>query len=941
MYILLKFCVALAAMNILGFGLAGFLAQGLNVPRRILTLPLGYAASLLLYQALLRSTWNLSLSLTITCAALGALSMAYLFVAHRWQPRQFPRFAIPDNERLALWGALALVVLFAMWPHMVSGWESYWHSGNPDILDPLYSRDILIGFAKHLHAAPGSPEWLDPKVLENYLKSLDEYFRYPIHLQYTSMVFWSYVLQSFAGIDVFLIQAVLNLMLMTHGAYALMRISLESRPTAALLGAIGCSACTFYFTTFINGHEGSMMFMALIPYLLLVTLQWSRAWAVFWRQTAIVAIFIGYLGITYPFPLVFFLLPLALHALYTGFLAPRGGLAWAWAWWKSRSPLCKALLLAVLLAALAGGFFVVWRLTGPVRLRAVIQFRSWRLMETLYRDVLFWGLWPSPVAFGQSGHVNFINLIRSAPLLGWPLTILTVGWAWAMYALTALWAYRLRNRMRPYYLIFLLLWPLLFLAMRYLIIDPYFLYKYTYTTQFILIIVLVHGWHSYTQESTRRFTRNAALMVVPVWLALNLTNDAIGSYSLLKRPYNQDFASYRAATILPRETIARTWVLIPLLDHREIMLYALRNHGLNTCESPVEAEYVLAMKGYRDILTTNLDTSKPIWENDRFALYPNQTNNTVGLHSNIAVELMSLKNEAMLPFRWVSDEEAFNIPGGFLASYGNVARDVRFLRFCVESGPSFDYRPFTLNVIARGGMTENFDIFDPNFTRSEQSRAFMSLHPNARTCFWIDLKDLEGHTQPFHFAPDHRGKSMLPFDERKLDFKLAQLGLTAERYDRQGLLFLTAARDIVPPACSRALHAGEELPAPAVLLGNGWYQAEQQGRDIFRWAEKDAEILVFNSAGVPIELTLEMECGPGLVGRGATLTAQDEDGKDLWTGPLGGRTEARFTVPPTRGRVGVVRLAPSAVPDSLPDDPRRLSFRVFRIGLTARPGGAP
>ncbi len=939
MRVLFELCLALVLLNCLGFGIAGFISHGLSIPRRVLTLPLGYAASLYLYQAWLRHTWNLSQSLTVAYGVLGALSAVYAFTLFRKGCR--PRLAVPGKERLALWALLGLVVLLASWPHMLAGWGNYWHSGNPDLLDPLYSRDIIIKYAKHMMAAPGGAGHLAPEALQNVLRSMDEYFRYPIHLQYTSMVFWSYALQSFSGIDVFLVQAVLNLLMLTHGVYTLMRMSMGSRPVTALLGAIGSSCSTFYFTTFINGHEGSMMFMAMIPYVLLVFLSWTNGWAAAWRQAAFLILMAVFLSITYPFPLAFFLLPLALHVLYTRLVVPRGGLAWAVNHWNALPLAPRVVLAGAVLAAVAGGLAVLWYLTGSIRMRSNIQFRSWRLMETLFRDVFFWGIWPSPVAFGQSGHVNFINLMRSAPKLGWPLAILSVGWAWTLYALTALWTWRLRKSLPSFYLLFLLSWPLLLAAMYYIISDPYFVYKFIYTTQFIFVIALAHGWQSALQDSHGKVPSGLILLFLPVWLAVNLANDVTSSRSLTRREYNADFASYRDAENIPKDILARTWVLIPLLDHKEIMLYMLYNQGLLTSESLVDAQYVLLMKGYRDVITTSLDTSHPLWENTRFAVYPNQTNNTVGLRSNVAVELMSLKEPAQVPFRWVSDEEAFNLPGGFLASYGNVTPETRYLRFCVESGPSFDYRPFTLNVIEGGGATQTIDIFDPGYNRAENSRTFLSLHPNARTCFWIPLTELADHQQPFHFAPDRRGRSILPYDERKLDFKLSQLGLTSERYDRQGLLFLTALRDIIPPEASQALHAGKALPAPAVLLGNGWYPLEQQGTGVFRWAEKDAEVLVLNRGGEPCRITLDVECGPTLVGRTASLFARDEKGAVLWSGPLGGRTQVRFTAPASDAEVYVIRLSPGEMPQSLPDDPRALSFRVFGIGVAPETGAHP
>lgn len=922
---LFSIALAIAVLHCCGFGLSGVLTRGLSIPRRVLSLPLGYAASQLVFFAWLMLTWQTKAAALVAFLILGGLSLA-------WLPVSLRRGAAPsgdlltgaDRERRMLWAGLLLVALLAAWPHAYCGWGAYWHSGNPDILDALYARDIIIKYGAHMNAVPGGAGWLGPNELPDIQRSIHEFFELPIHLQYTSMVFWSYLLNSFEGMDVFLVQAVVNLLLMAHGVYFLGRRSLGLRPLPALSAAMGSVLCNFYFTTFVNGHEGSMMFMAVLPYVLLIALEKDKGTAAAWRKFAILSLLCAFLGITYPFPLGYFLIPYLLHAAYCRFLAPRGGAGAAWQWFRSRSLPFRSALVSFVLTASLGSFALIWRAGEYLRDRSQITFRSWRITETIFRDTLFWGLWPSPVAYGESGHANIVNLLRVAPAAGWPITILSLAWAWTLYGLVAFWAWRKRAALPSFYLFFAMLWPILLASMLVVIGDPYFVYKFMYTTQFLFILLLAFGFdHSLSSQIRWKRAHVFCACLFSLTIFVNLINDISMGRSLTKRQYNSNFATYQEIYTSHNDTLRKTSLQIPLFDHERIIRYFLANKGIET-RALHNADYVLTMQGFRDVLTMGMEDWRPVWQNSFFTLRRVQHENIVQLRSNIFPEFISMVGTNSIPFRWVSDQTGFNLSGGFRVSYSNVTEDTRYLRFCVEPGPSYDYQPFNLPVLENG-----------------QDQPVLTLHANARTCFWIDLATLASREQPLHFAPERRGKSLLPYDERKLDFQLAQLGLTTERHDRLGLLFLTAPRDIVPPEHSESLHAGRALPAPAVLLGNGWYQVEQQAQDIFRWAEKDAQILVLDSEGRTCRISVEVECGPKLVGKDALLIARDEQGTTLWCGPLGSRTTVRFSVPTSGSGATLVRLVPSKAPGPLPNDPRALAFRVFHIGIEPEPAKTP
>ena len=91
-------------------------------------------------------------------------------------------------------------------------------------------------------------------------------------LQYSSTAFWSVMLDVREGMDAWLIQALLNLLLMTHGLILLIRRALPMGAQAAAVVATVAVTNHFYLTTYLNGHQGSLMFAAVAPYGLLLTL---------------------------------------------------------------------------------------------------------------------------------------------------------------------------------------------------------------------------------------------------------------------------------------------------------------------------------------------------------------------------------------------------------------------------------------------------------------------------------------------------------------------------------------------------------------------------------------------------------------------------------------------------------------------------------------------
>jgi hypothetical protein len=122
-----------------------------------------------------------------------------------------------------------------------------------------------------------------------------------------------------------------------------------------------------------------------------------------------------------------------------------------------------------------------------------------------------------------------------------------------------------------------------------------------------------------------------------------------------------------------------------------------------------------------------------------------------------------------------------------------------------------------------------------------------------------------------------------------------------------------------------------------VVLRHGWYQLESHAGTTFRWAQSDAECVLFTFEAAHQRVSFDLEPGPGYGERPFTLIVFDAGGERKLVDEIAGRKTVSFTVTAAKPTVHVLRLH---VPDpSRPAtaDPRNLDFRVFGIRLEREP----
>jgi hypothetical protein len=116
-----------------------------------------------------------------------------------------------------------------------------------------------------------------------------------------------------------------------------------------------------------------------------------------------------------------------------------------------------------------------------------------------------------------------------------------------------------------------------------------------------------------------------------------------------------------------------------------------------------------------------------------------------------------------------------------------------------------------------------------------------------------------------------------------------------------------------------------------VLLGANWSGLEHAEAALFRWADRDAEIVVNPIGRDRRELALDAEPAGDLTGRPGDLRVLDETGRVVASAPLkGGRQPVRMTLPLDPGRVAVFRLRVEPRDPTVSGDPGGRYLRVWR-----------
>lgn len=937
--ILMHLALALGAIYFVGYGITRLCGRGPALMPAV-----GFAASQVLFFGFY-FVFSDAFMAVVAVFVVAALIAAASF---KWA---VPQSADAEGGYLGIWWAAiaaAPVLLMAAWPYFLTGWGNFWHSGNEDFFDAIDGRNVFI------HKAPAQQAYWKAKLEEQLGESLsdsvwaggrgngpfDQGANQPAppikrgatptgplitqaeaiedmealyagdlgRLQYTSLAFWSVLLDAKQGADAWLIQALLSLVLMVHGLLTLFKRTLASSwKYAAAIAAVAVGN-NFYLTTYFNGHQGSLMFMAILPYMLRVLMdvmsksgaQWQcrnmdgAFGAQWWCQrdfTLLMVILVFVLG-TYPYPLVFVL---AAALIYYPLQHMGVGLL------RQRNLMLGALLLIVL------GYVVAWFVFEPVRERALAQFRSWGTMFNEVGLFQFWGVWPSSLSNASHEYMTALLDDKLIMLASYAMSI----------ALTALAVYGLirgATRRNVLWLSFAIMWLVLLPFMRFVPGDSYYFYKFLYINNFFAVILLMTGYSELVSKKIPLLFKLALSGMVGGWLLLNIAGNLMAAWSSNERPYNQHVAEFESLPGALNGISQHVYIDIPkrgakgsrTLDYESVVRNYLWDAGLSYETDPGKAKYFLRMLDQDDI-----DTRQPekiVWQSKLFSLIEAPASDSMIVKSYWAPEYVKTAQASMDAgrFRWVSDGKHNWLSVDILRR----SEASRFLRFCAQKGPSVGNRSIVLNVKdGLGNEVGKFDLL-------------------GQGCYWVDLAGKQG---PIIIASEAVGVAASRIDTRHLNYRVFNVALTNESHDVAMMRHFNMPDDITPVDDPKRPSSGK------IYLVNGWHGLESQSGNKFRWAQTGAQLMV---DGCTREIAIDIEPGPSLGMPDMNFTVRTLDGKVLAREKLQGKAVVKVPLTQGASKKTVLVLESESKGLGVPNDARRLDFRVF--GVTgARVGHCP
>jgi hypothetical protein len=835
--------------------------------------------------------------------AIGVVQLWKLARRRRHRPDATPSFKPKIDTGLPyfLIGGV-LVAAFAIWPYLLCGWGNYWQSGNEDIEDGLNGRDAYVD-GLILDKRPDTGKILHDYIWQDFAKiagivptrsASAEFYRETyagdaFRFQYSSLAFWSVVFREPHGADIFLEQELTNLLLMFAGIYYLSRRAFLMSGAASAIAATVSVLSAFFLTTFFAGHEGSLMYGSLSPAVLYLALAKPEERLTTRATLAYLALIVLAIGFSYPHPLAILLPPIALYRLWTldrfqswlgrmrGFLAGR----------KARYVL--AAVLATVILAL--GTVALWHVTAGYRLRQASVYRAWGFTHDPLIVPLFLGLVSSPIE-----GMRFATAILPTQMY-WSLVAFAGLLAIALAACYA----RFRPAANPGFLpLFGLCCIPLYLVFRYFIVDSYYLYKFLYTHQYLLIVGLV-GFFTTTRRRLLQFGAGAVLLV-------NLVSDFGLARNIYGRPYNHESAEM--AKLLQVDPGILRGSFIEILGGEGVAVrQALKAHHVETSRDPRFATYFIVPADQEPDITGSQLSQVVAAVGTRLLIVRGPAVNYLMARAWNRPEWgysdLALRRNV---FRWVASGKGDELGIYVIRPSRGDDAQTRYLRICMQAGPS-----------AKG-------IIPVTVTgRAQAVLARVAL--DGMRCLWIPSEAARTARQPLVLHSGVQGRSLLPHDDRILLYRVFAVGWTGETYDEHAMSLFNMDQDITSPA---AQASGNAL---AVRLGQGWQPFETYGGASFRWAGRSPEIVLpGGTTGGFADVALDLEPGPSYGGGPFHLTVEDNEGHALFeSAGISGREVLHPRLPYRAGGPTVYVLRSNGRGLLRSDDPRELDFRVFHI----------
>jgi hypothetical protein len=436
---------------------------------------------------------------------------------------------ITKNQILSILVVLLFSFGFSFMPQISPNSSSsltwkYWHSANNDIFDGLCGAKAILGEEGNSlsiedqqlirERAPEAWEQVGNRFSESWIcgNSAEVYTKTEYAVQYTSLALIANFTNSPPSMFTFLFQSVLNLFLFFWALLILGTQYFGLGKKHSFVFAFSAVFSHVYWTTFINGHIGTMMIAAPVVYFIFIVKngKFNKTESPHFLLFALSSIFIL---LTYPF--VFPILMIYAVGLFA----------------ISRLP--RRFYNRLLFIAVAILIFLLWIYFQDARLKAASSFRSWGSFMTPLAPLQYFGVIPGNImdstllgffqnlsqqySINSTASISFISVLILFPII-----------------LTLFRSFRLSKPGMNFSLGFSLIFPILILITSQ---DPYYFYKTSYIFQFIVIGFIFRGLFSYNQNLTvkkRSLMRFMSFYLIGI-LALNVSYNFYSSIRMIER----------------------------------------------------------------------------------------------------------------------------------------------------------------------------------------------------------------------------------------------------------------------------------------------------------------------------------------------------------------------------------------------------------------------
>jgi hypothetical protein len=803
-------------------------------------------------------------------------------------------------------GISLVVVLLAAWPYLCSGWGAYWHSGNYDMEDGLNGRDayisslILDSRPFDLREASGDKSWYDFAQVTGTLTTRTQVDSYKewyagdgFRFQYSSIAFWSVLFDERYGIDILLVQGLLNLVLMTVGIFYLSKHAFSMAPIVAAAASVISVSSTFYLTTFFAGHVGSLMYGALIPALIYLALVKDDASLSFRHKLIFGGLIAGAILFAYPHPLAILALPLLVNWIFS-FESFRSRMAVIRLKIEQNPRILYGVIIGfviVLSIVLAG----LWHVTESYRLRQDGQFRAWGYTHVGIIVPLFLGLIPSPM----EGSLFLGSILDKMPYWGFILFSSLM----ALILIVIYFKTKIQQNSK-FFLIFGLFWIADYFVFRYFIIDSYYLYKFLYVHQFVFVIGIA-GDVSSTRSRMIKF-------ICAIILLANLGSVLYMANGIYHRPYNQNADRYQSLLGLDHALLQKSFVELTGGDGIAVR-QTLKANGIDVALDPRFADYFIVPSG-RESDITGSQFTETMSETGGLAVKRAPVKNYLMIRTWQEPE--QFPNDPVLKstvFRWMGDGKNDNL--GIYVIRPSSADKIKskFLRICFQKGPSAE-GAINMSVSAAGK-----DVLS-KFTLDS------GVH-----CEWIPAVRVINSYQPLVIRSGAKGKSLLPHDDRILLYRVFAVGWSDKPYDDNAMSFFNVAKDIVNDGSKK--DSIGFISTVELHLGQGWEAYETYGGESFRWSAASAELVLSGGTtdGVA-NVVLDVEPGPSHGPRPLEFEVLDADENLVFTSAaITGRNTVVLPLGYRKQQTSVYKLRTKSDNMPIAGDSRILNYRVFSI----------